>query len=148
MGIVFVAEDPQLQRQVALKVLKPDLAGGAGYRQRFLREARAVAAISHDHIVGIYQVGDDHGVPFLAMQLLQGETLETRLERVGRLPAAEVVRLGREAAEGLAAAHARGLTHRDIKPANLWLETKDEGRRMKDEGKNQSDSSFILHPSA
>src|SRR5207302_3265782 len=122
MGIVFQAEDPQLQRLVALKVMKPGLAASSSARQRFLREARAAAALEHDHIVPIYQVGEDRGVPFLAMPLLRGETLEERLEREGKPPLAEVVRIGQEIAEGLSAAHERGLMHRDIKPANLWLE--------------------------
>jgi hypothetical protein len=121
MGIVFRAEDSLLQRPVALKVLRPALAASAVNRQRFLREARA-AAIEHDYIVTIYQTGEDRGLPFLAMQLLQGETLEARLRREPRLPVREVLRIGREAAEGLAVAHERGVVHRDIKPGNLWLE--------------------------
>ncbi len=122
MGVVFRAEDPQLQRPVALKVISPRLADSAVARERFLREARTAAAVVHDHIMPVYQVGEDRGVPFLALPLLPGETLEDRLRRRGSLPAAEVVRIGRETAEGLAAAHARGLIHRDIKPANIWLE--------------------------
>jgi serine/threonine protein kinase len=126
MGIVFQAEDPNLRRLVALKVMRPSLAASAEYHQRFLREARLAAAIDHEHIVTVYQVGEDRGVPFLAMQLLHGMTLDDRLARAGgRLPLPEVLRVGREIAEGLAAAHARGLVHRDIKPANVWLE---EGR--------------------
>ncbi len=128
MGVVFQAEDPHLKRMVALKVMRPSLAASAEFHRRFLREARLSASIDHEHIVTIYQVGEDRGVPFLAMQLLQGETLENRLERAGgRLPLADVLRIGREVAEGLAAAHARSLIHRDIKPANLWLE-RDRGR--------------------
>ena len=104
------------------------LAATALARQRFLREARSAAAIEHDHIVIIYQVGEDRGVPFLAMQFLQGESLEDRLAREGKLPVAEVLRIGREIAEGLAAAHARGLIHRDVKPGNIWLEGAVEAR--------------------
>jgi serine/threonine protein kinase len=123
MGVVFQAEDPRLRRLVALKVMRPSLAASAEFHRRFLREAWLAAAIEHEHIVTVYQVGEDRGVPFLAMQLLRGETLEDRLERAGgRLPLPEVLRVGREVAEGLAAAHARGLVHRDIKPANVWLE--------------------------
>lgn len=122
MGVVFLAEDPQLRRPVALKTLNRSLAAHPAARQRFLREAQAAAALDHDHVVTIHQVGEDRGVPFLAMQLLQGESLEERLKRVGRFSVAEVLRIGREVAEGLAAAHARGLIHRDIKPANIWLE--------------------------
>jgi serine/threonine protein kinase/CubicO group peptidase (beta-lactamase class C family) len=122
MGVVFQAEDIHLQRLVALKVMNPSLAASPAGRRRFLLEARATAAIEHDHIVTIHQVGEDRGVPFFAMQFLRGESLDDRLKRVGHLPPDEVLRIGREVAEGLAAAHARGLIHRDIKPANVWLE--------------------------
>src|SRR5262249_1401385 len=126
MGIVFQAEDPHLRRLVALKVLKPSLAAYDEFHRRFLREAQLAASVDHEHVVTVYQVGEDRGVPFLAMKFLQGETLEDRLSREGgRLPLPEVLRIGREIAEGLAAAHERGLIHRDIKPANVWLE---EGR--------------------
>lgn len=122
MGMVFQAEDPQLKRQLALKVLKPELGFVAGARDRFLREAQAVAALEHDNVVAIYQVGEVNGLPYLAMPLLKGESLEARLLRSGKFSLTEVVRIGRETAEGLYAAHQRGLIHRDIKPANLWLE--------------------------
>jgi serine/threonine protein kinase len=126
MGIVFEAQDAQLKRLVALKVMKPDLAAQADFHRRFLREAQLAASIDHEHIVTIYQVGEDRGIPYLAMKLLQGESLEERLSRTGgRQPLETVLRIGREIAEGLAAAHAKGLVHRDIKPANIWLE---EGR--------------------
>ena len=122
MGAVFAAEDPLLERPIALKVMLPHAATAADSRQRFLDEARAAAALQHDHVVAIYQVGEDRGVPFFAMPLLKGETLESRLKRDRLLPAAEAVRIGREIARGLAAAHEGGLIHRDIKPANIWLE--------------------------
>src|SRR5262249_16659932 len=122
MGLVFKAEDVNLQRPVALKVLRPELAKDFAARMRFLREARAAAALKHDHIVTIYQVAQDNDVPYLAMEFLEGESLECRLERVDRLPLLEVLRIGREVAEALAAAHQRNLIHRDIKPANIWLE--------------------------
>lgn len=122
MGMVFQAEDPALERLVALKVMKPDVDCGVDARQRFLQEAKAAASIQHDHIVTIYQVGEDRGVPFLAMQFLHGEPLDAYLKRVGRLPLEDVLWIGREVAEGLAAAHDRGLIHRDIKPGNIWLE--------------------------
>jgi WD40 repeat protein/tRNA A-37 threonylcarbamoyl transferase component Bud32 len=122
MGLVFQAEDSHLKRRVALKTLRPALAASATARQRFLREAQTMASLEHDHIVQVYQVGEDRDVPFLAMQLLKGETLARRLHREGKLSADEVLRIGREAAEGLAAAHAAGLIHRDVKPGNIWLE--------------------------
>jgi WD40 repeat protein/tRNA A-37 threonylcarbamoyl transferase component Bud32 len=122
MGIVFRAEDTQLQRPVALKALLPSRSDMGLARLRFLREGRAAAAIKHDHVITIYQVGEDGGVPFLAMELLTGESLEDRLARQGRLPVADVLRIGRETALGLSAAHAQDMIHRDIKPANIWLE--------------------------
>ncbi|MFO0928498.1 MAG: protein kinase [Gemmataceae bacterium] len=129
MGVVFRAEDPHLRRPVALKVMLPVLAANETARARFLREAQACAGIRHDHIVAVYQVGDTNGVPYLAMEFLDGETLDSRLHREGKLPTAEVVRIGREMAQGMAAAHKRGLIHRDIKPANVWLEA--ESGRVK-----------------
>jgi urea transport system substrate-binding protein len=123
MGCVFDAFDTSLHRRVALKVLKPDLAANPSFRERFLLEARAAAQLPDDYIITIYQVGIENDVPFLAMKFLHGESLEHRLQRDGRLPALEILRIGREIALGLSAAHDRGLIHRDIKPANLWLET-------------------------
>ncbi len=128
MGVVFQAEDPALQRSVALKAMRPTLAASGPARRRFLREARAAAALEHDHVVAIYQVGEDRGIPFLAMQLLKGESLECRLKRERVIAVAEVLRIGRETARGLAAAHKRGLIHRDIKPANIWLEARGDKR--------------------
>jgi Leucine-rich repeat (LRR) protein len=122
MGIVLLAEDPSLQRLVALKVMLPELAASRSARGRFLREARAVAALKHERIVTIHQVGEDRGLPFLAMEWLEGETLESLLQRRGSLPPAEAARIGREVAEGLAVAHGQGIVHRDVKPANVWLE--------------------------
>jgi serine/threonine protein kinase len=122
MGVVFLAEDPQLKRTVALKAMLPVLAASDSNRQRFLQEAQTAAALEHDHVIHIYQVGEDRGVPFLAMPFLKGEPLDQCLKREKRLPASEVLRIGREVAEGLAAAHEKGLIHRDIKPANVWLE--------------------------
>jgi tRNA A-37 threonylcarbamoyl transferase component Bud32 len=122
MGTVYEAEDVQLQRRVALKVINPRLAASPAARQALLREARAIAALEHEHVVTVHQAGEVDGVVFLVMQLLRGETLAERLRREGRLPVAEVVRIGREVAAALAGAHAAGLVHRDIKPGNLWLE--------------------------
>jgi WD40 repeat protein/serine/threonine protein kinase/DNA-directed RNA polymerase subunit RPC12/RpoP len=122
MGVVFKAHDPQLHRLVALKAMLPSVGGNGSNRERFLREARAAAAVKHDHIVTIHQVGEDRRIPFLAMELLDGEPLHQRLEREGKLPVPEILRIGQEIALGLAAAHDKGLVHRDIKPANVWLE--------------------------
>jgi serine/threonine protein kinase len=136
MGVVYLAEDPKLQRRVALKAMLPSLAASETARQRFLREARAIAAIQHDHVVTIFAVDEERGIPYLAMPYLKGESLEARLRRgqavkpgqdsaTGKttpLPADEVLRIAAEIAEGLAAIHEHGLIHRDIKPANVWLE--------------------------
>jgi serine/threonine protein kinase/phage FluMu protein Com len=124
MGKVYLAEDIQLQRPVALKVMLPALCGSKKARERFLREARAAAGVRNDHIVTVYSAGEERGIPYLAMELLEGEPLDRYLKRSGALPVAEIVRIGCEIAEGLAAAHERGLIHRDIKPANVWLESR------------------------
>ncbi|HTK77398.1 MAG TPA: sigma-70 family RNA polymerase sigma factor [Gemmataceae bacterium] len=105
-----------------LKVMQPALAADRTSRDRFLREARAAAKLAHDHVVTIHQVGEANGAPFLAMQLLQGKSLDAYLAGGGKLSPGQACRIARETALGLAAAHSKGLIHRDIKPANLWLE--------------------------
>ncbi len=122
MGVVFQGHDPVLMRTVAIKAMLPSVAAKPANRERFLREARTTAAIENDYIVPIYQVGEERGIAYLVMRLLQGETLEARMRRERPLSLAEALRIAREIAEGLAAAHERGLIHRDIKPANVWLE--------------------------
>ncbi|HEY4311118.1 MAG TPA: protein kinase [Pirellulales bacterium] len=124
MGVVLEAFDSRLQRNVALKVLDPDLVGDETSRLRFCREARAAASITHENVVAVHQVekSGDEGLPYLVMQLIAGESLEQRLAREKQLPFREVVRIGMQAAQGLAAAHAQGLIHRDIKPGNILLE--------------------------
>ena len=104
-------------------MLRPELAADADHRERFLREARAAAAINSDHVITIYQISESMP-PYFAMQFLEGESLETRLEGTERITLRSALEIARQTAEGLAAAHERGLTHRDIKPANLWLEAK------------------------
>ncbi|HEV3262983.1 MAG TPA: protein kinase [Gemmataceae bacterium] len=128
MGVVFLAEDVRLKRKVALKVMKPDLAAKEAARRRFLREAEATAAVKSDHVVTIYQVGEDRGAPFLAMELLEGMPLDRWLHGGRKPTVAQVLRLGREIVVGLAAAHERGLIHRDVKPANIWIEAAHGGR--------------------
>jgi serine/threonine protein kinase/WD40 repeat protein len=134
MGAVLLAEDSGLQRQVALKVLLPDIAEKTDAKERFLREARVAAKIEHDNIVSIYQVGEDRGIPFIAMQLLKGAPLDEwfKVQKKNNpkspLSAPKILKIGREVALGLAAAHARGLIHRDIKPANIWLDASAKGR--------------------
>lgn len=125
MGMVLRAEDARLRRPVALKLMLPKLAHQQHARKRFLREARAAAMVDHPRIVPIRHVGEVGEVPFIDMPLLQGQSLGTRLRTGLPLTPAEVVRFAREAAEGLAAAHATGLTHRDVKPDNIWLEDRE-----------------------
>jgi hypothetical protein len=128
MGTVFAAEDVRLGRAVALKTLRPELSGDPGARQRFLREARVAATVAHDHVVPIFAVDEVEGVPFLVMPLLQGESLLERLGAAdGSLPLPEVLAVGRQIADGLAAAHRHGVIHRDVKPGNVFLERGDDG---------------------
>jgi serine/threonine protein kinase len=134
MGIVYMARDTQLNREVALKVMRPDLATHTGAFDRFLSEARALAAVHHDHVVAIYDYGESNGMRFITMPLLAGESLETRLQRQNWLPPAEVVRIGVELADGLAAVHKQGLIHRDLKPSNVWLEAPSDRVKLLDFG--------------
>lgn len=106
----------------AAKVLNPDPASNGPARLRFLREARSAAAVTHDHVVTIHAVDDSGEVPFLAMEYVEGESLEEHIRQNGLLWLEEIVRIGMRAASGLAAAHALGLVHRDIKPSNILLE--------------------------
>jgi serine/threonine-protein kinase len=121
-GIVLKAVDEKLQRIVAIKVLAPELAANAGARRRFSREAQAVAAVAHEHVVTIHAVEDQHRPPFLVMQYVAGQSLQQRLDETETLPIKEILRIGHQVASGLAAAHAQGLVHRDIKPANILME--------------------------
>ena len=123
MGVVLRAFDEKLRRAVALKVMAPHLAGSASARDRFVREGRALAAVSHDNVLAVHAVEDAGPVPFLVMPFIDGQTLQAKLKPGAPLPVAEVVRVGREVAAGLAAAHARGLVHRDVKPTNILLES-------------------------
>lgn len=122
MGIVLKANDTELNRPVAVKVLAKHLAHSGTARQRFSRESRAAAAVVHEHVVAIHNVEADGDVPFLVMQFVAGESLQARVDRDGPLSAKEILRIGIQAASGLAAAHEQGVIHRDIKPANMLLE--------------------------
>jgi uncharacterized protein (TIGR03067 family) len=120
-GIVFRAFDDVLHRVVAVKVLSPQMAATSPARKRFLREARSSAQVRHENVVQVYEVGETP-LPYIAMEFIPGETLQQRLNRTGPVEVAEVLRIGRQVAEGLAAAHATDLIHRDIKPGNILLE--------------------------
>jgi len=126
-GIVLKAFDTTLHRMVAIKVLAPAFAATSPPRKRFLREARAAAAVRHENVVAVHAV-EENPLPYLVMEYVPGETLQQHIDRTGPLDAGEVRRLGRQVAEGLAAAHAMGLVHRDVKPANVLLEAGPESR--------------------
>jgi tRNA A-37 threonylcarbamoyl transferase component Bud32 len=121
-AFVYAALDRGLKREVAVKALRPELYDAEGVRERFRREAEAVARLRHPHIVPIYAVGEAAGIAYFIMPRIAGESLRARLEREPRLPIAEVRRVLREAAEALAAAHRAGIVHRDIKPDNVLLD--------------------------
>src|SRR5262245_39137269 len=134
MGVVLRAFDEKLHRVVAIKVLAPALAGSGAARQRFVREARATAAVTQDNVIAIYAVEDAGPTPYLVMQFINGCTLQQKLDRTGPLPLREILRLGVQIADGLAAAHRHGLVHRDVKPANILLENCIERVKITDFG--------------
>jgi serine/threonine protein kinase len=134
MGIVLKAFDTVLHRIVAVKVLAPQLATTAAARKRFEREARAAAAISHEQVVAIYEVGEVKGLPYLVMEYVAGVSLQERLDRTGPQELKEILRIGMQTARGLAAAHVQGLIHRDIKPANILLHNGVERVKITDFG--------------
>ena len=122
MGIVLRGIDEKLNRTVAVKMLAPEWASNPNARRRFFREAQAAAAVSHDHVVTIHAVDDAAPLPYLVMEFVKGESLEECVRRTGSLPVEATLRMGRQMALGLAAAHEVGLVHRDMKPSNILLE--------------------------
>ncbi|GAB49477.1 Stk1 family PASTA domain-containing Ser/Thr kinase [Mobilicoccus pelagius] len=126
MGRVYAALDERLDRQVALKVMRPDLARDPAFVDRFRREARAAARLSHPHVVAVYDQGEDDGILFLAMEFVDGQTLRDLLEEEGALTPREALRITARILEGTAAAHRRDVLHRDIKPENVLCSA--EGR--------------------
>lgn len=122
MGLVYLAREQSLDREVALKVLPPDLAQRGDLKARFLREARTAAQLSHPNIVPVHAADEVQGFAYFAMGYVDGETLTQRIAARGRLGPAEVVRVLRDTAWALAYAHARGVVHRDVKPENIMLE--------------------------
>ena len=131
-GVVYRAIDENLQRTVALKILRPSL--GPAARDRFIAEARATAALEHANVVTIYQVGISGPLAYIAMQWMPGQTLEQLLETHQTMPVESVRTLGAQIAKGLSAAHANGLIHRDIKPANIWVDSKTGDAKILDFG--------------
>ncbi len=134
MGIVMRGFDPALNRYSAIKVLAPALASSAAARKRFSREAKSAAAVVHPHVVPIQTVDQHDGLPYLVMPVVEGKSLQQRVDQTGPLPIVESVRIAAQVAEGLAAAHAQGLVHRDIKPANILLENGVERVQITDFG--------------
>ena len=123
MGVVYMAEDTKLERTVALKFLAAHLLNDDEAKQRFLREAKAAAALSHPNICHVYEIDEDDGRTFISMEFVQGETLEDRIAK-GPLALKDALDIGRQVADGLEAAHEKGIVHRDIKPANILLDAK------------------------
>jgi serine/threonine protein kinase len=154
MGVVLEAIDPHLSRPVALKVLARQLALSTTARKRFLREARAAAAVSHENVVRIHAVEAEGRSPFLVMEYVAGMSLQERLDKGGPIEMSEVARLGEQIAEGLAAAHARGLVHRDIKPANILVQGSPSVEKNPSpqppprNGEGEKEGAALLSPSA
>ena len=133
MGIVYEAHDPRLGRQVAIKVLPPDLTRDETAKQRFLQEAKAASALDHPNICTIHEINETNdGQPYLVMAYYEGETLKQRIER-GALPPAKAIDIATQVGQGLAKAHAAGIVHRDIKPANVIV-TRDGAAKILDFG--------------
>jgi eukaryotic-like serine/threonine-protein kinase len=122
MGVVLKGLERSLNRYVAIKVLSPVLATSGAARKRFEREAKAAAAVLHENVIAIYRVAEVRGLPYLVMPYIGGVSLQRRIDEEGPLPLPAILRISRQIAAGLAAAHAQGLVHRDIKPANILLE--------------------------
>src|SRR5262245_29339608 len=120
MGAVFLAEDTRLGRRIALKVLPPEMAGSGERLERFQREAKAVASLTHPHIVTIHSVEQEGDTHFLTMELVDGDSLDRTIPPSG-LPLAQVFDVGIALADALAAAHEKGVIHRDLKPANVMI---------------------------
>ena len=129
MANVYRAFDPDINRVLAIKVLKREYCRNPQFASRFLREARAAGALSHPNIVTIYDVGEIEGFPYIAMELLDGQPLDAVAARVGRFPIADVIEIGYQLADALRYAHEQGVVHRDIKPSNIWLGR--DGRSIK-----------------
>jgi len=129
MAVVYRATDLTLERPVALKLVAPALARDPVYRARFEAECRLAAAIDHPNVVPVYRAGEEHGRLYLTMRFVDGSDLRTILEREGRLPPARAVGIVGQVAEGLQAAHDRGVVHRDVKPGNVLVARRSEGER-------------------
>ena len=127
MGVVYKAEDTTLERTVALKFLAQHLLNDEEAKERFLREAKAAAALDHPNICTVYEINEVDGKTFIAMAFLEGESLEDRIAQ-GPLSLKDALEIARQAADGLEAAHEKGIFHRDIKPANIMVDSKGRPR--------------------
>jgi serine/threonine protein kinase/Tol biopolymer transport system component len=127
MGVVYRAEDTRLKRAVALKFLPEELGRDAQSLERFKREAQAASGMNHPNICTVYDIGDEHGEVFIAMEFLEGEMLKDRIE-TGRVTRAQQVKWGIQIADALEAAHAKGIVHRDVKPANIFITTREDAK--------------------
>jgi len=146
MGIVLKARDPALNRIVAIKALSPALAHHPSARARFLREARAAAAVAHENVMTIHAVEEFRETPYLVMQFIAGKSLKDRIRQSAPMPVVEIVRIAYQIADGLAAAHRLGLIHRDIKPSNILLENSVERVKITDFGlARAADDSSLTH---
>ena len=121
MGVVYQAHDPQIDRLVALKVLRPDRVTTEAFLQRFMKEAKAIGRLSHPNMVIVYDVGEDHGTVYIAMEFLEGKPLNEIIQMDVFQPE-EIIDLGVQVAEALDYAHRKGIIHRDIKPSNIIVQ--------------------------
>src|SRR3954466_12326063 len=122
MSSVYRAFDPTLERHVAIKLMHRDISSDPDQLERFRREARAVAQLTHPHVVPVIDPGEDDGAPFIVFEYVEGETLKERIRRLGRLPVAEAVAYAVEIGRALECAHEQLLVHRDVKPQNVLID--------------------------
>src|SRR3712207_4080068 len=122
MSSVYRATDSVLERHVAVKLMHREIARESDQLERFRREARAVAQLSHPHIVGVIDAGEDAGHPYIVFEYVEGETLKDRIRRMGRLPMDEAIAYAIEVARALGCAHSRQIVHRDVKPQNVLID--------------------------
>ncbi len=130
MGVVYAGEDTRAGRPVAVKVLLPELIESADLLARFFQEARTAAALDHPNVIRVFDLGEDGGLAFIAMELLEGESLETRLKREGRLSADALLPILLPIIDALDAAHAQGIIHRDLKPENVFIAETEGGAML------------------